>query len=610
MTTPQNRPVTARGAPRSTLWRGILGSAPVLSSAITLELGRNLVVNSFGDTEVVKTLAGTLRIFSVLLVAGGLVFAGYRWLGRRRDDERLADRLELLEDLEDLGPEVAGVPPRPAPAEPDRLPMNSVEAAILRDLPLREYDNATLLVVLAAIADAPDHLPATTARRRFRTATALRDHLVSLGVLVPVDAWGYRLAKVPLVASDPAATSGVALMRADPAWAAALCALLRRYADRASAWAVASDHLDHALSARRWFSTTEPMLRAVIRGCAGTPAARRTVPASSLPDLVRILDALEVWYVGSAAEPPAEFRVLCDLVCRIPRMRRFPLHHDLLAVRAGHDLRVGPRPRLLPRRLHRFLVRRRLIRPRSTRSWRFRPRRFRPRQWSTSITARWVHDRAQRDLRGRWPLPDAAAPRLERVWWTQPRADVSAEVCTLINLAVVELRRGRLEAAEDRLDLVFSRTERGRDPGGRVHAHEITGVLCWMRGDCAPALRSWLTALNGYRALGDERGTGRCLRHLGSALLLAPEYGGVVLEPDANDPLNRVEVWRQAAGWLAAADTMNPLESGSEVAGEDYAGRVRALLNPPILPPTGIDRWPAALEDPHLRAPSVTERTS
>ncbi|WP_054813020.1 hypothetical protein [Nocardia arizonensis] len=567
--TTRPRAALARGsaAPRSSLWRGILGSAPVVSSALALELGRDLVVNSFGDTEVIKTLATTLRSLSVALVAGGLIFAGYRWYARRRDADHAAQQLEMLVDLDEPGPEVLGSPAwREAPPPAAVAWLNWDEAAILGALPQHDYDSATLLVVLDAIVDAPIRLPEPPSGRarprpEWRNASDLLDDLIGTTVLCPHGAQRYRVSRVP-------ATPDAAQVRNRPVWSAAICALLRHHADRARAWSAAVEHPTYAGAARRWFTRTAPILCTLVERCVADEVARR-LPASALPDVVRITDALEVWYVHTGTAGSAEFRQLCRRAAAMPGMDAHVLHHDLLRLRGGASDVA--------------------------------PRRLRPARWSTGLAARVHHDHGLRALVR--PAPDlrAAAEEFERVWWLLPRADVGAEVCALINLAVVELHRGRFDAAEDRLDLVFARTEDGREPGGRVHAHEITGILRWMRGEPRRALRSWQTALTGYRALEDDRGIGRCLRHLGSALVVAPEYGGAVLA--SNSQLRREQVLLEASGWLAVADRNSP-SPPTPPRESDYRTEVRDALRP-TPPLTEIRSWPIAVEDPHLRAESA-----
>ncbi|MEV0292237.1 tetratricopeptide repeat protein [Nocardia sp. NPDC050710] len=520
------------GTPRSSLWRGILGGAPVVSSAVALELGRDLVVNSFGDTEVIKTLATTLRSLAVLLVAGGLLYAGYRWYARRHENSRAARQLELLVDLDEPGVVVAGLPApaSPGPRNPDPG-LNNREAAVLRELPIRHFDSTAVLAVLAAIIEVPARLPESAPPPRFPGATALLDHLVDLRVLTLLDAQRYWLSREPTV---PARAEIVA----EPAWAAAVWALVHDCAERASRWSVAVESTRHAPAARRWFESAEPMLHELVLGCAREDFAT-VLPAAAFPELLRIVDALDVWYarIGST-----ETAVLCAELATLSQLDDFVLQRDLIQLRAG-----------------------RLAKP---------PPRYRPLRWATSLLARWEHDAALRALAAPTPDLSAAADRLARAWWLLPRADVGAEVCALINLAVVALRQGRLEAAQDRLDLVFAHTGGGREPGGRTHAHEIMGIVCWARGEPRRALRCWQLALTGYRALADDVGIRRCLRHLGGALMVAPEHGRVVL---GAPPPDGAQVRRQAAGWLATAASSNPPDREST-----------------------IDRWPEPVADPDL----------
>ncbi|MET7768853.1 hypothetical protein [Nocardia sp. NPDC005366] len=546
------------GPPRSSLWRGILGAAPVVSSAVVLELGRDLVVGSFGDTEVVKALAAALRSLAVLVVLGGILFAAIRWSARRRESTRTAAELDVLAGLDEPGTTVAGLPaPVPAPTPTEEPGLVSPEAAVLRELPVRDYRSAALLAVLAAIVAAPARLPQSGTPPRFDSANDLLAHLLTRGILIDIDPHRYCVAKKPT-------TPPLAEVVAGPAWPAAVWTLLHHYADRAGAWAAATESVRHAEAADRWFTMSAPILHQLVMDCSATEYAQN-LPESALPELVGIIDALEVWYTRTGTADAVGFRALCAAAADMPRMSNLAMHHDLLEVRAGRRTRA--------------------------------PHGYRPMRWATGVAVRWEHDVALRALAE--PSPDlaAVADRLERAWWLLPRADVGAEVCALINLAVVGLRRGRLEAAQDRLDLVFAHTADGRELGGRCHAHEIMGVVCWARGEPFRALRSWQTALTGYRSLADRRGTGRCLRHLGSALVVAPEHGAIVL--GADPPPDRGQVLLQASGWLAAADRWNPVDPASALAAEDYRGRVSAELAP-TAPLTSVERWPLAVADPDL----------
>ncbi|WP_040800827.1 hypothetical protein [Nocardia higoensis] len=555
----QSEPAGRGGAaPRSTLWRGILGTAPVISTAITLELGRTLVVDSFGDVEAVKTVADTLRVFSVLLVAGGLLFAGYRWYARRRDGERLARTRELLAALNQPGVQVGGIGPPPGATPPTSVAHQQwPDAAILRELPVSDYDSAALLAVASAIAQVR-HRPPAVGSPQPDTAGAVIARWHRDRVLTEPSAGRHW---VNMMSENPPR----AAVYANPAWAAAICALLRHHAECASVRVVALGHPGYAPAARRWFTAHARELYDLAAACAA-PDLRDRIPFSALPELARVADALEIWYTLSAAGTPTgdQFAELCRHMAAIPGMSAFPLHGALLQLRGG---RTTP------------------------------TRRFRPRQWSTGVAARWEHESALSDFGDAPEHAGLLARRLERVWWMLPRTDVEAEVCVLINLAVAELAAGRFEAAGDRLDLVFARTEGGRDPSGRVHAHEIAGAVHWARGDSVAAVHSWLIALTGYRALDDPAGTGRCLYHLGATLVLAPELGGTAIPTEHS--LVRDEVWRQAVVWLDEAAACDPPAIGRALALEDYRGMVPASIAS-AAPPTGGDRSPLEIDDPHL----------
>lgn len=566
MTYPQDTPrhtesAAEAGTPRSSVWQGFLGMASVVAYALLFELARNLVLNSFGEQGAIKVLAGTLRWLSVLLVLAAAVYALYRFTAGVRERNRAAQELDLIADLVEPGPLVGAAPAPPRPPELVEMPSLNGDriAAVLRELPTHAYDTATLLDVLTALLEEPARLPSTDAPPH-HTARTLLDDLLRREVLKVAGAQRYVLHGVPQLRVRETVLSGLL-------WQAALPALLRHRAGRAARWAVALESVRFAAGARRWFETEEPALRQMIAACAALSAA---VPTAAAPDLARIGDALDVWYarIGIAEDGSG---LAADL-CAVPSLRSLVLHRDLAMMRAG----------LLDAR----------------------PAGYRPRRLSNSLTARWEHRAALAQLHRPSRDPEAAARleaverQLESAWWLLPREDVAGQVCALINLVIVQLRQGRLDAAGDRLELAASLTRGGRDPGGRAHTHEILGVLWWIRGEPPRALRYWQLALTAYRTLADDLGIGRCLQHLGSAVVVAPDYGGILL--GADPPLTRAEVLRQAGGWLIEARRRYPAAHHAEhyarEANPTPGNRLRPGGRPQAL--RRIDRWPLPVADP------------
>ncbi|WP_040736077.1 tetratricopeptide repeat protein [Nocardia tenerifensis] len=533
-----------------------------MAYALLFELARNLVLNSFGESAAVKVAAGTLRWLSVLVVAVAAVYVGYRFLQRYREKARTARELAMIADLIEPGPRVDVAPvPRPDRTTDERW--NDPLVAVLRDLPVNDFETAALLAVLAAILETEARLSEAPEERQFTAPTVLA-RLVERGVVVCLGVQRYCLSKEPGQPTKEEVLAG-------PQWRAALTALVRFYADRATRWVFALDSVRFAAGARRWFDAEEPVLRELVSQCALLGAA---VPVNLVPELVRIGDALDGWYARMGKRE--HHRRVAAKLSRVSGLENLVAQRDLVRMRAN------------------------LLRE--------RPRRYRPRNLSTSLAARWEHRAALRLLERRRPLGrgrrgvDLAevAAGLEAAWWALPREDVAGEVCALINLAVVHLRQGRLDAAQDRLELAASLTRTGRDPDGRAHIRETMGVVWWARGEFHRALRSWQQALTGYRALADDPGTARCLQHLGSAMIVAPEYGATLLAADSTPTPEQVQ--RQATGWLAEAHRLHRLHRlhrpDAECHAQHYVAQARSTG---LVPLDHIDQWPLPLPDPAIR---------
>ncbi|MFE7740840.1 tetratricopeptide repeat protein [Nocardia sp. NPDC057455] len=561
--TEPTEPVGQTATPRSSIWIGFLGTASLVAYTVLFELVRTLVVNSFGENALVQFFGGPLRWLSVLFIVAAATYALSRFVRGYRTRVRTAREMDLIAGLIEPGPALADHRPRVVAPPPRRVAAldGHLIAAVLRDLPVHDYETVALLAVLNAIRDTPGRLPLAR-EPSARTAAKLLEGLRRRGVLAPHGAQRFCVRHVPRLPNRATVTAG-------PQWAAALTALLHHYADRAGRWAIALESRRFAVGARRWFETEEPYLRALVTACA--QPGEETEPGVEFPPaaveyLIRLGHALDVWYARSGLGENAHG--LADKLRSLPGIDE--LNRDLVRLRAG---RLDERP----------------------------PG-YRPRRLSTSLAARWEHQTALGLLATAAPDLDKVADQLETAWWLLPRDDVAGEVCALINLAVVHIRQGRLDAAQDRLELAESLTRAGLDPDGRAQTHETMGALWWARGEPRRALRCWQLALTAYRALDDDPGIGRCLQHLGSAVVADPDHATLLLPAD--QPLTRTEALRQATGWLAEARRRHPGACHTQY----YVAKARSDLRADrgilgILPArrraplVHIDQWPARLED-------------
>lgn len=549
--------------PRTPVVSGVLSGLSVLASALLLELGRNLVMNSFGDSAEVQLVASGLRWLAVLLVVLALVYTGFRLTAERRDRRRLRRRRDLLADLD--GPPLTGpsapqpLSPSPEPgAEPDDALGDHPVAAALHALPVTEYDAATVHAILTAVgmelAVLPDTGSSASGERPIAlgerwTATGLLAQLISDGVLICHETQRYRLVRYPAVPDRATAIAG-------PIWQAALFALLRHSADRATSWAIGVTTVPFGPRARRWFAVEEPRLRALVRqSCRGDFAA--AIPPATAAQLVRIGDALGTWYAVGPADNSEIRSVAADLLELGPAV--LGGHHRAIELRAGTAEEPPP--------------------------WRWRP------WWrrATGVGARAEHAAGLALLESA-DTPQrlaAAVDRLRAAWWLLPRDDRTNQVRVLTDLAVAHIHQGRLDAAQDRLELAALRAREDENADGWARVHEVAGAVAWARGEPRGALRCWQRALTVYRALADDNGIGRCLQHLGAAILVAPEHGDLVLEVD---PAHDVaEVLCHAHSWLAEAGRRNP-DAAHVGYYSDHAATIREVAEPP-----DFERWP--LED-------------
>ncbi|MCU1647271.1 MAG: hypothetical protein JWN03_7546 [Nocardia sp.] len=527
--------VALMARPKSGVWQRLVGAPVVAAYGLLGELSRIVILDSFKENRLVSLLTGVLGWMPLLIfVIGGLV-----WVFRATADVGTARRAGTAELTETGGP-------WPAPGWPM---MNSaldgdMTAAVLRDMPLRDFEIAALLGVLTAAAGAQARLPVTAPGGETRTATEVLAALVGRGALSSIGPGRYRLVAAPRQPES-------ALVRTKPEWRAAFAESLRQHAEQATAWAAALDAPDTVSAARQWFRAEEPRLRRLLLSCAGLrelPQVRAVVP-----HLAAISDALDSWYARTGGGEDVDIATAME---RMAAVGHFPVLEELARIR-----RRPPRAKL---------------------------RGYRPRSLFTSLRARAAHRQALAELEVAAPRLGFAANLLEAAWWLLPREDVAGEVCALVNLGTVHIRQGRLDAARDRLELAESLAGGGRDPAGLAHVHELMGVLGWAAGEPHRALRHWQTALSEWRGLADDVGIARCLQHLGSVAVTAPALSAFLVEAHGNS--SATAVLRQASGWLAHAKQLNPAARCAETYWRKAALALGAVSGP--LPLATIDRWP------------------
>lgn len=514
-----------------------------LAGAILLGLVINIVSSLFLERGIGLLISVGLLVIGVIVVVVLVV----RWLSaeqrRLRESPYTARELELLAQFDDAETPI-GVhtcAPRPVAVRAG----SGVEARVLGALPVHEYTAAALLEVLTAILDAPTRIPAAE-DPAYPTAPLLLAELERQGCVEVAGVQQYRVVTMP-----PA--RAMAGIQTQVQWQAAITALARHHADQAERWATGLGTLRFAAAARGWFEAEESFLRRLVLGCAAHGAR---LPRSATPGLIRITDALDVWHARTGGYDVE----LAEAVAELPGLDTFGAHAAQVTMRAGRTDRT----------------------PRNGEGGRY-----------ADLAARREHATALAEL----PDPAAADPeqlelgrkRLERVWWLLPREDIPGEVCALVNLGVVLLCQGRLDDAQDRLELAEALTSQGRDPGGRAHMHEILGHVWWARGEGIRALRCWRISLTANLALCDEHAVARCLQHLAAAVIVDPRCADDVLGPDPQR-LPRVAV-KEATGWLAHALRLNP----RALTAAGY--RDLAIRQYGIAPRSSIGHWPLALEE-------------
>ncbi|WP_225728153.1 MULTISPECIES: hypothetical protein [unclassified Nocardia] len=538
---------------KSSVWQGFLGIAWVISTSMILEIGSKLLEGWVGASHLLAPVAGWLSGVAVFLIVFGAAYA--LWV-KVTELRRRAELLRITNTTADLVQPGLLVRARAAQFEPEApelapdLPYNLI-AAILRDLDFRTFETAALYEVVAAALAAPARVPDAPIDNR--TPGEVLTKLVEDSILVRGVQDQVRLARVPLLPETEE-------VQADPAWAAALPTLVRHYADRATQWSVALDSTALSPGAQRWFDTEGIGLCQLVLACAGMdPEIARLL----VPELSRIADALDIWFARKGWDE-AEYGV-AQTLSRLAAETECVVERELAEIRNG-----TAEVKSLVSPLHRY---------------------------SVALRARRALRSALRELAEPSPELVVAQRYLDTAWRQVPHTDIPGRVCVLIDLAEVHLRQWQLDTAQHCLQLAESLTSDGRDPAGRAQVHETLGVLLWARGEPRRGLRYWQWALAGYRELDHELGTARCLQHLGSAVVVAPPYGSLLLGDETE--VTEAEVLRQATGWLAESMNLRPPH---QPLAERYweAARARLARLRPFdpdepeawLPLDRIDRWP------------------
>ncbi|MGW4249764.1 hypothetical protein, partial [Nocardia sp. NPDC004722] len=241
--------------PKSSVWQRLVGGSLLSSLGLTGAFFQSLFPEAFRHNTVVTRVFVPLGWVALPLVVAAGVFA----IVRATREYSVGARTPPTDLPEPGGPWPSMRAPRPNP----RLPRHPY-GALLRELPMHDYEIEMLLEVLAVASTAASRLPAEsvtgTAADMFEQAAAtdVLDDLMTHRMVVPIGAGRCRLSRVP---EHP--TRGE--IRATPAWSAACAELVRRHAVRAADWAAALDIPERASDARRWFDVEEPRLRRLMR---------------------------------------------------------------------------------------------------------------------------------------------------------------------------------------------------------------------------------------------------------------------------------------------------------------------------------------------------------
>ncbi|MQA86099.1 MAG: hypothetical protein GEV03_16080 [Streptosporangiales bacterium] len=318
----------------------------------------------------------------------------------------------------------------------------------------------------------------------------------------------------------------------------------RRLAEQATRWGVGLAG-DAAAEAESWFRAEEPSLRQLLddRAYDGNP-----LPGQAVEELAVIAGSLDTWYVRQ--------RELDDLIRVNDSLRRIasraarPDLEELTALRmaTAHRLRGdlgAARAELEDAKEIAERV------PRHPCAAALEARRYH--EWALIHLAE--AERRTDDHQAAADELENAARALEDGWARLPRADISGEITTLVNLAVVALHLEHLEHLEpkarsrgpeaierprgepyrrrprvlsDHLGLAEALARAERDLAGLAHAIELRGVAAWLDEQHRLAAERWRDAHDRYAELGLAGGQARCLQHLGSAILAVPEVAGLL----------------------------------------------------------------------------------
>jgi hypothetical protein len=340
------------------------------------------------------------------------------------------------------------------------------------------------------------------------------DELCQAGVVQESAPGHYRMPEEVRVAHQRVAARPVP----DDVWAA-VARLVRHYAAQATRWSALLRAVDTVGPAIMWLHQQESLLRALITDWR----ADATPPESLVDDLAAIADALDVWYVrelqsdglvrtGRGLAVLAEAAGRADLVrlaaLRVAAAHRIGTHLDLA------DESVGATE---------------------------------PDDRHPALRARWHHERAliefdraaavDHDRPAAVERLQAAETELHRALALVPEDDLAGRLCVLVNLAAVALEHHRVGGAEQHhrlsaalrfLDGAEMLAQMAADPSGVAQVVELRGVAAIRGGVARHAVTCWQEALARYRDLGEQRGEGRCLLHLGTLAVVWPDLAGLL----------------------------------------------------------------------------------
>ncbi|GAB2632283.1 hypothetical protein [Nocardia goodfellowii] len=515
----------AIGAGRSPITEGLAVSAAVGVSGAAKIFG-DWMVDSVGKSPAFVFLGQLLSWLWWVLPLLGAGWWLYAFVTDRRERSRVARELELIEQLVPPGPAVSMSGGHQCPSAPDLIfeemdQLCLTMARLLHTLPLREYDSAALLAMVGAVVEVlprVDVQPRATPQNSIPAVTAkyVLDRLVTAHVLRPGGPHGYCVHKglwsAQLPSSQSSVQESIEQMRN-----VAVSVLLEYWAQVTGRWAIALGTQELAVGARRWFEGHHGYLLELV----GAFARFDPLPYDAVPSLARLVDALDVW---NAALGKEEFETQIESF--VPRPVNFL---DQLAEKNYVWMRAG--------RLNE------------------RPRFYNTRALAPGNEARKLHREALDQIGTDTCNWEQTVEKLEKAWWRLPRKDLAGEVCIAINLAIAHIVQGRFEAAAAQIELAETLARRG-DPGGLAHVFEIYGALYWARGEERRAFTAWQYALEQYRALADDLGAGRCQQHIGRALLAAPRYAGVLMEPEPGTELTEDNVRSHAHARLDEASAL------------------------------------------------------